>query len=139
MIHKRVDDGYIVRMDSGELLIKQLTHWASSLNIGGASLTGIGSSQWAEVGFYHQEMKKYEFKRLEIIMEILSLNGSIAKGDQGPVIHLHGIFSDNNLQCAGGHVRELKVGATCEIYVKQFQTTITRTYDPDTGLKLIQL
>ncbi|MCE7936745.1 DNA-binding protein [Candidatus Saccharibacteria bacterium CPR2] len=138
MIYKRVDDGYFVRVDSGELLVKQLTQLSAELNIRGASISGVGSSEWAEVGFYHQDKKQYEFKKLQLRMEIVSLSGSIARDEQGPVIHLHGVLSDHNLQCAAGHIREICVGATCEIYIKQFQQTIERAHDSVTGLKLIQ-
>jgi uncharacterized protein len=139
-------DGYnwLVRLERGELLVEQLTQLAKDENITGAWLSGLGAAEWAELGFYNLHSKAYSWKRFDQLMEITSLQGNVAwsagqqKGE--PVIHLHGTFSDENMQAFGGHVKELKVGGTCEILLHRwYEGKLQRSRDSETGLELLNI
>jgi hypothetical protein len=47
------------------------------------------------------------------------------------------IFLDKVFNTVGGHVKELVVGATCELLVTPLETPMTRVFDEETGLKLL--
>ncbi|HSX27338.1 MAG TPA: PPC domain-containing DNA-binding protein [Patescibacteria group bacterium] len=135
-------DGYnwLVRLERGELLMENLTSLVKEQKIGGAWVSGLGGATWAELGFYSLETKDYIWKKLEQALEITSLQGNVARDGEEPVIHLHGTFSDKDMQAYGGHVKELEVAGTCEILLHRwYEPGLKRTQDDQTGLKLLDL
>jgi|AntRauTorcE11897_2_1112592.scaffolds.fasta_scaffold15753_2 predicted DNA-binding protein with PD1-like motif len=139
MTHTFDGYNYLVRLQKGELLIEKLTKLVKQENIKGAWLSGLGGALWAELGFYQLETKEYEWKRLEKLLEITSLQGNVAWVDSEPMLHIHGSFSDENMQGFGGHVKELAVAGTCEVFLHMMQRDelLTRSEDSDIGLKLL--
>ena len=136
-------DGYnwLVRLQKGELLVENITKLVKDQHVKGAWIVGLGGAQWVELGFYNLTSKAYQWKRLDQLLEITSLQGNVAWEDDKPVIHLHGTFSDENMQAYGGHVRELQVGGTCEILLHRWYNPdgLQRRTNPDVGLKLLDL
>lgn len=135
---------YFVRLEKGELLVETLTKFVADERMPGGWLNGIGAALWCELGFYHLDRKAYSFKRIDPAagsLEITSLQGNIAWADDEPMLHLHGSFSDEAMQGFGGHVKELAVGGTCELFIHRLQgsTATTRTHDEAIGLKLLDL
>lgn len=139
---KSIHDGYnyIVRLDKGELLIASLLKFAADNNIKGAWVSGMGGACWAEVGFYHLEKNVYTWKRLEEALEITSLQGNLAWDGDVPFLHLHGNFSNSNMQTYGGHVKEAEVAGTCEIFLHIWdKDALRRRQDDAVGLKLLDI
>lgn len=135
-------DGYnwLVRFERGELLVEGLTKLISKENIRGAWVSGLGGAEWAELGFYNLDTKAYEWKKLDQLLEITSLQGNVAWQDDKPVLHLHGTFSDQSLAAFGGHVKELAVGGTCEILLHRwYEAGLSRAHDDSTGLSVLDL
>jgi uncharacterized protein len=135
-------DGFnwLVRLEKGEFLVEELTKLVIQENIKGAWLSGVGAAQWAELGFYDLNAQKYNFKKLDQLLEITSLQGNVAWEGDKPVLHIHGSFSDEKMQAFGGHVKELSVGGTCEILLHRwYADKLERSQDPATGLKLLDL
>lgn len=134
-------DGYnwIVRLDKGEQLVASLTELVKKENIKGAWISGMGGALEAEIGFYQLEAKEYQWRKLDQLLEITSLQGNISWIDSEPMLHIHGTFSDENMQAFGGHVKELTVGGTCELLLHTVQTELTRSHDDEIGLKLLDL
>jgi hypothetical protein len=54
-------------------------------------------------------------------------------------LHLHGTMADRNNVIHGGHVIELTVGATCEMFVQVLPGEVSRSRDEDLGINLISL
>jgi hypothetical protein len=135
-------DGYnwLVRLDRGELMIKELTQFVKDQKIGAAWLSILGAAEWAELGFYDLKNKSFVWKKLDFELEITALQGNLAWEGEEPILHIHGSFSDKNMQGYGGHVKELEVGGTCEILIHHWsKDKLTRSFDADTGLKLLDL
>ncbi|MDB5185581.1 MAG: protein of unknown function superfamily protein [Candidatus Saccharibacteria bacterium] len=135
-------DGYnwIVRLSKGELLMESLDSFIKEHNIAGGWVNGLGAAVWAELGFYDLHAQQYNFKKLDQLLEITSLQGNIAWVDNKPFVHLHGTFSNAEMQGLGGHVKELEVGGTCEIYIHTWEgEPIARVLDAETGLPLLDL
>jgi uncharacterized protein len=56
-----------------------------------------------------------------------------------PILHMHATLSDETMQAYGGHIKELQVGATCEILLHRWYDSqgLKRAKDSETGLKLL--
>ena len=137
-------DGYnhIIRLERGERLSEAMDQFLadSSIEIQGAALSGVGAAEQLELGFYDLTAKEYQWKSFPDLYEITSLTGTIALDEHGvPMYHLHGTFSDGDYQVIGGHVKDLVVGGTCELFVHTTYRPLRRKHDDDTGLKLLDL
>ena len=72
-------------------------------------------------------------------MEITSLNGNITRKDGEVYIHLHGTMADQENRIHGGHVIELTIGATCEMFVRVLAGEVNRVRDEKLGINLADL
>lgn len=136
-------DGYnwLVKLEKGELLIESLSKLVKDEAIQGAWISGLGGALWAELGFYDLEQKQYHWQKKNELLEITSLQGNIAWQEGEPVLHIHGTFSDRNMNAFGGHVKELAVGGTCELLLHRWneEAGLTRSKDLETGLTLLDV
>lgn len=128
----------ILVINRGEELIALLTQYAKGENLTSAWLSGLGGSGNVTLGFYDIETKEYEWKEFNEPQEILNLTGNLSWVDGEPFWHVHGAFSGRDLNAVGGHVKELVVGLTCEVLITPLETPLTRVFDDETGLKLLQ-
>lgn len=131
---------YIVRLKKGELLMASLQQLAVSQGIQTAWISGIGGALWAELGIYNLETKQYDYKRFEEPLELTALQGNITLKDGEPFIHMHATASTRQLLAIGGHVREVCIGATCELMLHTIDgQPLTRQLDETIGLPLLDL
>ncbi len=129
--------GDLVVINRGEEIMAQLACYAKARNLKSAWMSGLGGAGKLTLGFYNIETKAYEWKEFDEPMEILNLTGNLSWVDGKPFWHVHGTFSGRDFQAVGGHVKELVVGLTCEILITPLDTSLTRTFDDETGLKLL--
>lgn len=133
-------NNYMVRLEKGEKLIESLTKLVKEQKIPSSWITGLGGAANAELGFYHLDTQEYDWQKINESMEILSLQGNITWTKTEPAFHIHGVFSRANLQTLGGHVREVEVSGTCELLLRRwYGENLTKTMDPKTGLKVLDL
>jgi predicted DNA-binding protein with PD1-like motif len=69
----------------------------------------------------------------------VSITGNISYFEEKVFIHAHGSFGRNDFSTLSGHVTDLTVGATLEIFLTDLDVTIERVYDEDSGLKLLNI
>ncbi|MDZ7786521.1 MAG: PPC domain-containing DNA-binding protein [Candidatus Saccharibacteria bacterium] len=135
-------DGYnwLVRLEKGEKLVASLTELVAKENIQAAWISGLGAALQSELGFYDLKSREYNFKTIDKTLEITSLQGNVSRSGSEPKLHIHGSFSDENMRVFGGHVKELTVGGTCEIFLHRwFKDELTRSHDDTVGLPLLDL
>jgi predicted DNA-binding protein with PD1-like motif len=72
-------------------------------------------------------------------MELVGMTGNISLVDGQPFIHAHGVFSDKEFATVGGHVKDLVVGPTIEIFLAPIDEKIERKMNDEVGLKLLDL
>jgi predicted DNA-binding protein with PD1-like motif len=131
---------YLLRLNKGEQLVACLTDFVREQGVAGGWVSGIGGALAAELGFYDLVAQHYRWKKLDQLLEITSLQGNIAWDNEEPFLHLHGTFSGVDMQTIGGHVKELTVGGTCEIFLHAWnKDRLKRSPDNETGLKLLDL
>ena len=133
------ENGYIMKLFVNEKLQESLFDFSARENVAAAHLWGIGAAKDIVLGSYDLANRTYLKRTLSGIWEIASLTGSLARTEEGPILHIHGVFSDEKCATLGGHVFSLVTAATVEIYLVPVTPGLTRKYDEETGLKLLDL
>jgi predicted DNA-binding protein with PD1-like motif len=136
---KNLSNGYFLRLERGEDIVNTLENFTRERNLKSGSIQAIGAVSSIELGFYHLNKKEYSWKKYDQNLEIAALTGNIAYSNGEVVIHLHGVFANEDNSCFGGHVKNAKVSATCEVYIMEFDKLLTRSFNDEIGLKLIDL
>ncbi len=128
---------HVVVLQRGDELHEQLQLYARNHTLTSAWVGALGATSRVTVGLYRTEEREYTWKEFEGLYEILSLSGNLSWVDGEPFWHIHGVFSGEDFQAVGGHVKELIVGATCELFITPLDIPMTRIFDDETGLKLL--
>jgi len=139
MRYRKEDHGYLIKLSVGDEIGPSIIEFGTHTGIDAAHFWGIGAAREIVLGSYDIERKVYLKKSLEGVWEIASLTGSLARTEEGPILHIHGVFSDEECKTCGGHVFSLVCAATVEIYLVPLVSGLTRRYDEQTGLKLLDL
>ena len=117
MEHRRFGRDLFVRVDRGEGLHDAIRR-LSNHGISTAAITsGIGRIRGTEIGFLDSD-GIYQKMEIEHPMELLSLQGNLAPGPEGPFTHIHIVASDDNHVVRGGHLFEATVEVTAEIHLR---------------------
>jgi len=131
---------YLIRLERGERLMAAIEQFVAEAKIEGAWLSGLGAASDVELGFYNLSSKEYKWRTFGNMMEMASLTGNVAFDETGKlVVHLHGVFADDEYQTVGGHVKDLVAGGTVEIFVHRAYQPMYRKHDGATGLELFDL
>jgi hypothetical protein len=136
MQYRQSGNTWTVRLDLGEEIIAQLKKLCEDERIRRGRVEAIGATDRAVIGVYDLEKKEYYPEAINEFMEITSLNGNITAMDGKPYIHLHVTLADQRHAVHGGHVLEMRVGATCEMFITAPEGEIGRTKDEELGINL---
>lgn len=136
--HKLLD-GYLLRLELGEEVVKSLTDFCQKQKLKSAWFHGLGGVTKAVVGYYNLKRKKYTFRHIRDVKEMTNLVGNLSWIGETPALHLHGTFTDSKNKAYGGHIREAVVGGTVEVYIRSWDVQLARESDPDVGLPLLKL
>src|SRR4029079_14229163 len=111
-------DGFnwIVRLDKGEKLMASLTKLVEQENIPSCWINAVGAATSVSLKFYNLDDKEYKGETIMELMEITGLQGNLSWLDGKPNFHLHGTFSKSDMSVVGGHVEDLTVAGTCEVF-----------------------
>ena len=136
MDYRKFGSTWMLRIDAGEELVESLKAMCAREGIRLAQVSAIGAADKASVGVYDLAEKRYHREDLEGFMEIASLSGSVTEMNGEPYTHLHGTLADQRNVLHGGHVISLRVGATCEMFVRELEGSVTRVKDEGLGINL---
>ena len=139
MKYRRFKDTYAVRLDVGEEVMESLKKLAEAERIRAAEVSAIGATDWAVVGVFDREAGAYRKEELDRFMEITSLMGNITEMEGKPYIHLHAMLADQDHGIHGGHVIEMRIGLTCEMFVRVMEGAIEREHSDELGINLWKL
>jgi uncharacterized protein len=127
---------YVMRLDKDERLSVGMQQFFAQNDVQGGWITAVGGALEVTLGFYDLDSQKYLWKTFKQLLEITSL----PLDEQGrPGYHLHGTFADKAYQVVGGHVADLVVGGTCEIFVHRSYHPLHRKHDDSVGLTTLDL
>lgn len=134
-LKQSIEKCYLLRLYRGDDIFKSIEKFCHHQGITSGIIHGMGAASEANLGFF--DGKTYLENVFTENLEILSLTGNIA---EGPIIHLHGVFSRADGTCVGGHIFPgCIVSVTCEVYIMKNTPSPIRLEDPNTGLKLLEL
>ena len=130
---------YAVVLDTGDEVIAELGKFVQAQEVEAASVTAIGAFSRAVLGYFQWETKQNKKIAVDQQVEVLSLLGDVAVGDQGPTLHLHAVLGKADGSVVGGHLIEAHVRPTLEVILIQPPSYLRKRKDPETGLALIDI
>ena len=108
MEYKKFEDTYVIRLNKGEEVIQCLKELCKNENIKLAEITGLGASDFVEIGVFNVNTKEYNTKVFEGMFEITSLVGNVTTKDSEVYLHIHINFGDEDGVVKGGHLVKAK-------------------------------
>jgi uncharacterized protein len=134
MESRKEGDSFVIRLGRGERLAAALAEFLANTGIKGGKMQAIGAVDEVILGYYDIASREYTWKTVGEELEVASLLGSVTEAG----LHAHGVFSDRQFRCYGGHVKDARVSATLEIFLREHKK-IRRMEDKPTGLQLMEL
>ena len=132
---------HVLVFAKGEEVVQTIVDYCDRERIHGAWVQGVGAVKHAQIGFYDDVKKEYVFKLEPGPFELASMQGNITMTDGKSFAHIHAVLSrmDDKLTCIGGHVKALVVSVTVEVMLTPIDIPLTRRYDDDIGLNLLDV
>jgi predicted DNA-binding protein with PD1-like motif len=131
---------HLLVLAAGEEAVAMLTEFVTATGLGAAHFTAVGAFSRAVVGFFDVERKDYRRLPVGEQVEVLSLVGNVARGEDGrPKIHAHVVLGTADGSARGGHLLEGHVKPTLEVVLVQSPPHLQRRMDPRFGLALIDV
>jgi uncharacterized protein len=130
---------YAVVLDTGDEVVRELSRFVREQEVEAASVLAIGAFRRAVLGYFQWDAKEYKKIMVEEQVEVVSLLGDVAVGDQGPTLHLHIVLGRADGGTIGGHLLEGYVRPTLEVILIQPPSYLRKRKDPETGLALIAI
>ena len=130
---------YVIIFSTGDEVVSGLTEFAQKYNIKNAHYTAIGDADSAKVGWYDKSQKMFKVIVLPEPTEVSSLIGDIAVFNGKPVAHTHVNLADKDGNTHGGHLLQLIVGPTLEVFVTVEPTPLYKKMDPASNASVIDL
>jgi uncharacterized protein len=128
---------YAIVFLKGDEVLSGLTDFAIKNKVTDAHFTGIGAISSATTAWLDLDRKMYHPTVTSEQVEVLSLIGDIAAFNGKPIVHMHVILGRRDGSTVGGHVWELNVNPTVEVFLTANTTPLGKRPDPNSGLKLI--
>jgi predicted DNA-binding protein with PD1-like motif len=128
---------YVLVFGKGDEVKSGLTEFAQRYKVTAAHFTGIGDAVGAKVGWYDSLRKAFKVIEITGASEISSIIGNITVTAGKPGVHAHVNLADEKGITHGGHLLEMYVGPTVELFVTVLPAAIEKKNDPASGAALI--
>lgn len=141
MKSKKINNGYIIRLEKNEEIIESLTKFCEENNIKFGSIAGIGGTNAVSLNYYDLKKGKYITKKFSgKNFEIISLNGNISILNNKPFAHIHIVLGDSDYKTFGGHLVSAIIGITAEITISMIEKkAIKRKLDNEFKLNFLDI
>lgn len=138
MEYRKYGDTFYIRMDRGDEIIEKILMVCKEEGIHSCTFNGIGGCGKAEIQTFIPETGTFEMRRLEGMLELVSLNGNVITDENGDYYHhTHAAFAykvGEDHRVAAGHMKSIMVSYTAEIELRPVvDGEIKRKYDSETG------
>lgn len=130
---------FVLVFATGDEVMRELKQFAQAQHLSASRFSGIGAFAKATLGYFDWDKKQYLQISVDEQVELLAINGDIALGDQGPVVHAHVVIGARDGAARGGHLVEGQVRPTLEMFLTEMPAQLRRKHDPQSGLALIEL
>jgi hypothetical protein len=129
--------------DAGDEPMEGLTGFADDAGLDAAHFTAIGAFERATVGWFDLEARDYRRIEVDEQVEVLALVGDITRARPDSAddskVHAHVVLGRSDGSLVGGHLLAGRVRPTLEVVLTETSAELRRSYDPATGLALIDL
>ena len=132
-------DKYMLRLESGDDILRSLEKFAQTKKLGASLVEGIGSLNKAKLGHYDFRTKQYKYETFEDDFEILSLSGNISSMNRKPLPHIHVTLGRRDFSVIGGHLDDGSVANMVEVGVWKLPGRLVKAKDESIGLNVLQL
>ncbi len=132
-------DKYVLKLESGDDILKSLRQFATTKRLGASLLEGIGSLSKVKLGHYDFRTKQYRYETFEDDLEILNLSGNIASMNREPLPHVHVTLGRRDFSVIGGHLDEGSSANMVEIGLWKLPGKLVKAKDAEIGLNVLQL
>lgn len=139
MQYKKLGNQFILRMETGEDILKNLKDFCNLKGIEAAKVSGIGAVRGARISYFDMQGGVFIDNEIPGDVELLSLMGNISVMDGQAFPHLHVTLADENFKVSGGHFSAGYAGATTEIFVEVFEGRLESRYYQESGMRLLAL
>jgi uncharacterized protein len=119
---------YVLIFSPGDEVRSGLNDFARKYHVKSAHYTAIGDVFSAKVGFFDYERKMFRAIPVDT-SEIASFIGNIALYNGNPVSHTHVSVASKDGSVKGGHLLELIVGPTLEVFITVEPTPLYKKVD----------
>ena len=138
---------FVLVLERGEELMAEVKAFAEREHLRAAEFTAIGAVSSAKLAAFDPERREYVDIADPGQAELTSLNGRItlpkgADPADPPAerqLHVHCVLARLDGSPLAGHVLELVVRPTCEVFIAESSEHVARREDPDSGLPVISL
>ncbi len=108
---------YVLVFAKGDEVMSGLTDFAKQYRIKSAHYQAIGDALSAKIGVYDYGRKQFKVIPITEPVEVTSLTGDIALLDGQPAPHSHLTLAAADGSVRGGHLLELVIGPTLELFL----------------------
>ena len=129
------DREFVVRLDHGADWRAEIESFAADEELDAAWFVAMGAVQDAEVWYYDQVETEYRTVEFDEPLEVAACVGNVAWLEGERFAHTHAVLSRRSGQTLAGHLHAGTVFAG-EVYVRSFDTKLTRENDQQTDLDL---
>lgn len=130
---------YVLIFETGDEVVSGLTEFAQKYEVKAAHYTGIGDATTARMGWFDNSRKQFKEIVFNDPVEVSSLTGDIALFDGKPVAHTHVNISKEDGTSHGGHLLEMIIGPTLEVFVTVLPATLSKRLKPEFDAAVINL
>ena len=139
MEYKKSKNTFIIRLERGEKILETLKKFCILEKIKCAHFSGIGALDEVELAHYAVKTKEYSLVPFKKPFEITNMMGNVTEMNNEPYLHCHITLSDNKMNSFGGHLKEGRISAMCEIFLVKVDAKVSRTFSDSIGLNLMNL
>ena len=137
MEYRKLGDTIVLCLVRGEDVLASIRAVCNAERVRLAEISALGAADYAEVGVYHLAEKRFLPRTLEGEMELCALTGSVTRRGTELYLHLHGSLADADGNVYGGHVNEIRVSATAEIFIRLLPGEVNRRLEEESGIFLM--
>jgi predicted DNA-binding protein with PD1-like motif len=131
------EEVYTVIFHKGDEALSGLVDFAQRYKVGDAHFTAIGAASSATLGWLDLSRKLYVAIPVKEQAEVASLVGDIAIFQNKPVVHMHCVLAKRTGETVGGHIWELNVDPTLEVFITVNRAPLKKRPDEASGMKFI--
>ena len=139
MEYRKFAQGYVLRLDPGEEVIRSLTTLVEQENVCLGTVSALGAANDVTIGIFDPAEKKYYSRRCQGDFEISALVGNVTRKDGEPYLHLHITFGNPVTgEIYAGHLSECNISATLELFLQIWDGEVDRKFSDTVGLNLLE-